>query len=135
MTESIQTIILLTGAICIMAFGLHHVGGWSGLQECVHPVNFSDHSPQQRPDRACRYGPCSSGYPVIGLWYWCCDQVIVQRVLAAKDENHARIGPLFTGFIKILPMFIFVLPGLICLGLINKGVPGFERRWPIPKIR
>ena len=58
---------------------------------------------------------------MIGIWYWCADQTIVQRVLGAKDANHARVGPLFAGFIKILPVFIFVLPGLICLGLINQG--------------
>jgi SSS family solute:Na+ symporter len=62
------------------------------------------------------------GYPVIGLWYWCADQTIVQCVLGAKNENHARIGPLFAGFIKILPVFIFVLPGLICLALVNQGI-------------
>jgi Na+/proline symporter len=61
------------------------------------------------------------GYPVLGLWYWCADQTIVQRVLGAKDENHARVGPLFAGFIKILPVFIFVLPGTICLALIHQG--------------
>ena len=57
------------------------------------------------------------GYPVIGIWYWCTDQTIVQRVLAARDENHARAGALFTGFIKILPLFIFVMPGTMCLRL------------------
>ena len=51
------------------------------------------------------------GYPVLGIWYWCADQTIVQRVLGAKDENHARIGPLFCAVIKILPVFIFVLAG------------------------
>ena len=51
------------------------------------------------------------GYPVLGIWYWCCDQTIVQRVLAARDEKQARLGPLFCAFIKILPVFIFVLPG------------------------
>lgn len=61
------------------------------------------------------------GYPVIGIWYWCADQTIVQRVLGAKDENHARVGPLFAGFIKTLSVFIFVLPGLICLALVNQG--------------
>jgi len=61
------------------------------------------------------------GYPVIGIWYWCTDQTIVQRVLGAKDENHARVGPLFAGFIKILPVFIFVLPGLLCLALVRQG--------------
>ena len=131
-TESIQTIILLIGAICIMALGLHTVGGWSGLKEAVHPVNFSLIRPNSDPTGLSMWA-VFLGYPVIGLWYWCCDQVIVQRVLSAKDENHARVGPLFTGFIKILPMFIFVLPGLICLGLVNKHVPGFETPLADPK--
>ena len=61
------------------------------------------------------------GYPVIGIWYWCADQTIVQRVLGARDENHARVGALFAGFIKILPVFIFVLPGLLCFALIQQG--------------
>lgn len=120
-TEAIQTIILLTGAISITLIGLYEVGGISGLKASVHPVNFSIIRPSSDPTGLSMWA-VFLGYPVIGLWYWCCDQVIVQRVLAAKDENHARIGPLFTGFIKILPMFIFVLPGLVCLGLIQKGV-------------
>jgi SSS family solute:Na+ symporter len=66
------------------------------------------------------------GYPVIGIWYWCCDQTIVQRVLAAKDERHARLGPLFCAFIKILPVFLFVLPGVICVALVQKGQFGTE---------
>jgi len=61
------------------------------------------------------------GYPILGIWYWCADQTIVQRVLGAKDENHARIGPLFCGFIKILPVFIFVLPGLFAYTLVQSG--------------
>ena len=62
------------------------------------------------------------GYPILGIWYWCSDQTIVQRVLGAKDENHARVGSLFCGFIKILPVFIFVLPGLMAFVLAQKGV-------------
>jgi SSS family solute:Na+ symporter len=58
---------------------------------------------------------------VIGIWYWCADQTIVQRVLGAKDENHARMGPLFAGFIKIFPVFLFVLPGLMCYALVQNG--------------
>ena len=65
------------------------------------------------------------GYPVIGLWYWCADQTIVQRVLGAKNENHARVGPLFAGFIKILPVFIFVMPGTHGPG---SGLPGQDAR-------
>ena len=53
------------------------------------------------------------GYPVLGIWYWCTDQTIVQRVLAAKSEHDAQIGPLFAGFLKVLPVFILVLPGTI----------------------
>lgn len=64
------------------------------------------------------------GYPVLGIWYWCADQTIVQRVLGAKDENHARTGPLFAGLIKILPVFIFVVPGLFAWYLSRTG--GFD---------
>ncbi len=61
------------------------------------------------------------GYPVLGIWYWCADQTIVQRVLGAKDENHARTGPLFCAVIKILPVFIFVLPGLLFHTIVRNG--------------
>lgn len=61
------------------------------------------------------------GYPVLGIWYWCADQTIVQRVLGAQDENHARVGPLFAGLIKILPVFIFVLPDLLAYMLASSG--------------
>jgi hypothetical protein len=52
------------------------------------------------------------GYPILGVWYWCTDQTIVQRVLGAKTERDAQLGPLFAGFLKILPMFLLVLPGV-----------------------
>jgi hypothetical protein len=64
------------------------------------------------------------GYPVLGIWYWCCDQTIVQRVLAAKDERHARLGPLFCAFLKIFPVFVFVLPGVICVALVQQDAFG-----------
>ena len=68
------------------------------------------------------------GYPVIGIWYWCCDQTIVQRVLAARDEKQARLGPLFCALLKILPVFLFVLPGVICVALVQQG--GFQGQAP-----
>jgi SSS family solute:Na+ symporter len=120
LTESIQTVILVIGAVFVTGFAYYHIGGWSGLKESVDP-NFLT---MLRPKGDVSGLPWYSvflGYPVIGLWYWCTDQTIVQRVLGAKDENHARVGPLFAGFIKILPVFIFVLPGLLCLGLVNQG--------------
>lgn len=120
-TESIQTIILLFGAIVLTAIAYIKIGGWSGLQQSVDPHSLTLLRPHGDPSGLPWYAVLL-GYPIIGIWYWCTDQTIVQRVLGAKDENHARIGPLFAGFIKILPVFIFVLPGLLCLGLINKGL-------------
>ncbi len=121
LTESIQTIVLLVGSICITAIGFWMIGGWSNLVANVHPVNLSMLRASNDPTQTTWYA-VFLGYPVLGIWYWCTDQTIVQRVLGAKDENHARIGPLFAGFIKILPVFLFVLPGVICLGLVNVGV-------------
>ncbi|MHC5115556.1 MAG: sodium:solute symporter family transporter [Planctomycetota bacterium] len=119
-TESIQTVVLLAGSILITVFGLIKVGGWGGIVDNVEAVKLTMLRPANDPANLPWYS-IFLGYPVIGLWYWCADQTIVQRVLGAKDENHARIGPLFAGFIKILPVFIFVLPGVMLVALINQG--------------
>lgn len=119
-TETIQTVVLLVGAACITWIGFHMIGGWNALVESVHPVNLTILRSSADPTGITWYA-VFLGYPVLGIWYWCTDQTIVQRVLGAKDENHARIGPLFAGFLKILPVFLFVLPGVICLGLVNTG--------------
>jgi SSS family solute:Na+ symporter len=125
-TESIQTVILLIGAIIITLVGFVKVGGWGGMAAVVEPVKLTVLRAADDPAGLPWYS-VFLGYPIIGLWYWCADQTIVQRVLGAKDENHARVGPLFAGFIKILPLFIFVMPGLICLALINQGqLPSLE---------
>ena len=138
LTESIQTVVLIVGAICITLLGLYKMGNWDGtpaglsdpgqmvdgwrnLKATVHPANFSMCRPDSDPTGLSWYA-VFTGYWITGIWYWCTDQTIVQRVLGAKNENHARIGPLFAAFIKILPVFIFVLPGLICLGMIQKGI-------------
>lgn len=120
-TESIQTVILLIGAVCVTTIAYTKLGGWTELVAHVEPVKLTVlRSAAESPTLP--WYAVLLGYPVIGLWYWCADQTIVQRVLGARDENHARVGPLFAGFIKILPVFIFVLPGLLCLALIHKGV-------------
>ncbi len=125
-TESAQTILLLAGAITITAVGYYKVGGWSGLAGSVEATKLTVLRSADDPANLPWYSVLL-GYPVIGIWYWCADQTIVQRVLGAKDANHARVGPLFTGFIKILPVFIFVMPGTICLALINQGkLPALE---------
>lgn len=120
-TESVQTVIMLVGSIVLTASALHAVGGWDGLAAAVEPRQLTMLRPADDPSGLPWYAVLL-GYPIIGIWYWCTDQTIVQRVLGAKDEHHARLGALFAGFIKILPVFIFVLPGLICLALVNKGL-------------
>ena len=120
LTESLQTIVLLTGSVILTIIAYDKVGGWEGLTTHVDSVKLTVMRPAGDPSNLPWYSVLL-GYPVIGLWYWCADQTIVQRVLGAKNENHARIGPLFAGFLKILPVFIFVLPGVICLALINQG--------------
>ncbi len=127
LTESVQTIVLLVGAITLTGIAFVKVGGWSGLTETVDPHMFSVLRPKGDVSGLPWYS-ILLGYPVIGIWYWCTDQTIVQRVLGAKDEQHARIGPLFAGFLKILPVFIFVLPGLIAQALITQGkMPPVEK--------
>lgn len=121
LTESVQSIILLIGAVILTGIAYVKVGGWSGIAESVDAAKLTVLRPHGDPSGLPWYS-VFLGYPIIGIWYWCTDQTIVQRVLGAKDENHARVGPLFAGFIKILPVFIFVLPGLIGLALIHKGL-------------
>lgn len=142
-TESIQTILLLAGAVCITVVGYNAVGGWDAMAHLLttqpHPLlgkeggealstaSFLHMAHGSEDNTVIGNVPWYSillGYPVIGIWYWCCDQTIVQRVLAAKDEKHARLGPLFCAFIKILPVFFFVLPGVICVALVQKGYFG-----------
>lgn len=64
------------------------------------------------------------GYQVLAVWYWCTDQTIVQRLLAARDTRNAQLGPLFCAWLKILPVFLFVLPGVICVALMQQGALG-----------
>lgn len=119
-TESLQTFVLILGSVCLTVIGYYHAGGWEGIKESVEPVRLTMFRSADDPSNLPWYSVLL-GYPVIGLWYWCADQTIVQRVLGAKSEYHARMGPLFAGFLKILPVFIFVLPGIICLALVNQG--------------
>ena len=124
-TESIQTIVLLTGAVVISVAAYHKMGGWQPMVDVLEQHHEMNKLSMMRPHGDASGMPWYAvflGYPVLGIWYWCADQTIVQRVLGAKDENHARIGPLFCGFIKILPVFIFVLPGLFAYTLAQKGL-------------
>src|SRR5689334_19285961 len=114
-TDLVQTLILIAGAIILTAIGLDRVGGFTGLRAAVPESYFHMIKPATDPDFP--WTGIFFGAPILGIWYWCTDQVIVQRVLSAKDEGHARAGTIFAGFLKILPVFILVLPGLIAFAL------------------
>jgi len=124
MTETIQAIVLILGALVITAFAYARVGGWEHMVQTLQQADETIRLSVLRSSAVEKEFPWYAiflGYPVLGVWYWFADQTIVQRVLGAQDENHARIGPLFCAVIKILPVFIFVLPGLIFYVLLKQG--------------
>jgi solute:Na+ symporter, SSS family len=114
-TDLVQTLILIAGAVILTMVGLERVGGFAGLRAAVPPDYF--HMIKPATDSDFPWTGIFFGAPILGIWYWCTDQVIVQRVLSAKDEGHAKAGTIFAGFLKILPVFILVLPGLIAFAL------------------
>ncbi len=122
LTGALQSIILVIGSIALTIIALNNVGGWQEMVSNIDPSKLTILRKASDVSANLPWYSVFLGYPVIGLWYWCADQTIVQRVLGAKDENHARIGPLFCGFLKILPVFIFLLPGIIYLAMANKGM-------------
>ncbi len=115
-TESIQTVLLLFGAVAVTGFGLIALGrdadihSFEALRQAARPGQLS----MIRHEGGFAWYYMLIGYPVIGIWYWCSDQTIVQRVLGAKSERDAQLGPIFCGFIKVLPPLIMVLPGVFC---------------------
>jgi solute:Na+ symporter, SSS family len=114
-TEVIQTVILVAGALILTFIGLEQVGGWDGLQAAV-PADFF-HMMKPTTDKEFPWTGIFFGAPILGIWYWCTDQVIVQRVLAAKDIGHAKGGTVVAGFLKILPVFMLMAPGMIARAL------------------
>jgi SSS family solute:Na+ symporter len=128
----IQTPILIVGAITILILGLLKVGGGGlidGWNEVVKYAGNNIHLVHSKGDPWYDKFPGVGvifGAAIIGFWYWCTDQHIVQRALAAKDLNNARKGTIFAGFLKILPVFMFLIPGMIAAALKAKGVAGFD---------
>jgi solute:Na+ symporter, SSS family len=121
-TEAVQSIVLIFGSVITTVVVLNKLGGWNGLTSALasepHRLTLL-RSSDVEPDLA--WHAVFLGYPIIGIWYWCADQTIVQRVLGAKDVKHAQVGALFTGFIKILGMFIFIVPGIAYYVLVKQG--------------
>jgi solute:Na+ symporter, SSS family len=118
-TDAMQMVVLLGGAIAVTVIGLNAVGGWNELVVAAGPEFMTLWKPATDPDFP--WTGILLGAPILGIWYWCTDQFIVQRVLAARNLSHARRGTVFAGFLKLLPLFIFVIPGVIAYVLVQQG--------------
>lgn len=134
-TDMVQAFILLIGTIAVTAFGLYALGGWDHMIDVLTISSAQEGNPPTeqffnlwRPMADTEY-PWTGmlfGAPILGVWYWCTDQYIVQRTLSAKDINNARKGALFAGYLKLLPVFIFFIPGVIAYALLQEGAIDFS---------
>jgi solute:Na+ symporter, SSS family len=126
-TSVLQTPILLIGSIAILVLGLIKVGGWSELMEItranvtVHGDSMTDLMRSHR-DPDFPWTGVILGSAIIGFWYWCTDQFIVQRVLSGRDMKQSRRGAIFGAYLKLTPVFIFLIPGMIAYALQQKGL-------------
>ncbi len=145
-TEALQTIILVFGSLLVTIFGLRALGGWDELRAVCGSEMFNLWKPLVPAGVEGTWAPVletnaagevvrqawyfNGNYPwlgmlfcapIIGLWYWCTDQYIVQRALGAPNETEARRGSIFAAILKLLPVFIFIIPGMICFALAKSG--------------
>ncbi|MCB9348298.1 MAG: sodium/solute symporter [Lewinellaceae bacterium] len=139
-TESIQTIILILGSILVTGYGLDALGGWSELRRIAGSEMFNLWKPLVPAGMEGTWAPIreetqmawyfNNNYPwlgmllcapIIGLWYWTTDQYIVQRTLGAANLTEARRGTIAAALLKLLPVFIFIIPGMICFALAASG--------------
>ena len=147
-TEALQTIILIIGSALVTFFGLKALGGWAELRAIAGSEMFNLWKPLVPAGIEGTWAPIketgrmawyfNDNYPwlgmliwapIIGLWYWCTDQYIVQRALGAPNEREARRGTIAAAFFKLSPLFIFIIPGMICYALAISGkVPALQQQ-------
>jgi SSS family solute:Na+ symporter len=118
-TEAIQAIVLLVGSGVLLFFGLREIGGWDALMKSVPSNQLNMFRSLKDPDYP--WLGILFASPIVGVWYWCTDQHIVQRCLAARNEQQARRGTIFAAYLKLMPFFIFLIPGLIAYALHSQG--------------
>jgi SSS family solute:Na+ symporter len=144
--DAVQVVVLIGGSALLTFYGLHRLGGWTQLRELCGSDMFNLWKPLTPPGVEATWAPvmekASDGRiikqawyfnqhypwlgmaicaPVIGLWYWCTDQYIIQRALGAPNEAVARRGSIFAAFLKLFPVYLFIIPGLICFALVKSG--------------
>jgi SSS family solute:Na+ symporter len=118
-TDLLQLFVLIGGALTVTVTGLMALGGWDVLVQTVSPDFLSIWRPASDPNFP--WTGILFGAPILGVWYWCTDQFIVQRVLSARNQDHARRGSIFGGYLKLLPLFLFVIPGVVAHALAKQG--------------
>ncbi len=140
-TETLQTVILIIGSILVTFFGLEALGGWDSFKAALDPEMFNLWKPLVPDGMEATWEPVreagkmawyfNDNYPwigmlfaapIIGLWYWTTDQYIVQRVLGAPNQTEARRGTIAAAFLKLLPVFIFIIPGMIAFAIAEQGI-------------
>jgi solute:Na+ symporter, SSS family len=150
--DAVQVTVLITGSAALTFYGLHYLGGWGELRRICGSDMFNLWKPlipagvqgtwapvleKDAAGQVTRMAWYFNGYypwlgmlfcaPIIGLWYWCTDQYIVQRALGAPNQTIARRGSIFASFLKLFPVYLFLIPGLVCFALAKSGkVPGLE---------
>ncbi|MGZ3845213.1 MAG: sodium:solute symporter [Flavisolibacter sp.] len=140
-TETLQTFVKIIGAVMVTYFGLKALGGFSELRRICGTEMFNLWKPIVPAHVESTWAPVKEATrqawyfndrypwpamllcaPIVGLWYWTTDQYIVQRVLGAPDQKQARRGSIFAGFLKLLPVFLFIIPGMICFALAKSNL-------------
>jgi solute:Na+ symporter, SSS family len=144
--DAVQVVVLIVGSASLTFYGLHRLGGWGELRHWCGSDMFNLWKPLIPAGVQGTWAPViesdSAGHivkqawyfndnfpwlgmafcaPIIGLWYWCTDQYIVQRALGAPNEKVARRGSIFASFLKLAPVYLFIVPGLICFALAKSG--------------
>jgi SSS family solute:Na+ symporter len=127
-TETLQAIILVVGAATLTVLGLSAAGGWESVVATVNTEVRPDYMNMWRSmddnDYPWHWLVLSS--TIVGIWYWCTDQVIVQRVLTAQNITEARRGSIFGAFLKLMPVFLFLIPGIVALVLNLRGELAYD---------
>lgn len=145
-TSILQTPILLLGSLIILVLGLKELGGWDEMMRICSEVKVNAEGDtmvnliRSNDDPQYPWAGALIGSAVIGFWYWCTDQFIVQRVLSGKNEKEARRGTIFGAYLKLLPVFLFLIPGMIAFALHQKtgsflpllpsGMPNSDAAFP-----
>ena len=146
--DAVQVVVLITGSALLTIYGLIQLGGWNQLRTLCGSEMFNLWKPLIPDGWTSTWAPVKDEShkvmawyfngqfpwlgmaicaPVIGLWYWCTDQYIVQRALGAPNEQVARRGSIFASFLKLSPPYLFIIPGMICFALVKSGkVPGLS---------